>query len=230
MSTCQRMALLRQTCSDQLTTDCTRIFETFMLRASLPSLSLSSLTCNGVREQVYSCQEHLYCYIVCGHHRQETVCWLIDKGDAMPKAKAKLSWSAALEIYILSEPHSGEDRSITPESPAWFAWLAERSSFAFQGQQGSFSALLEAVQRGERYWYAYLRTGQQVRKKYLGKTADLTLARLEQVARLLQAELASGGPPGPALPAQEEQQEASATPEVITSGQRTAPVPVTVVE
>ena len=82
----------------------------------------------------------------------------------MPKAKAKLSWSAALEIYILSEPHSGEDRSITPESPAWFAWLAERSSFAFQGQQGSFSALLEAVQRGERYWYAYLRTGQQVRK------------------------------------------------------------------
>src|SRR6184192_292643 len=38
------------------------------------SLSLSSLTCNGVGEQVYSCQEHLFCYIVCGYYRQETVC------------------------------------------------------------------------------------------------------------------------------------------------------------
>jgi len=134
----------------------------------------------------------------------------------MPKAKAKLSWSAALEIYILSEPHSGEDRSITPESPAWFAWLAERSSFAFQGQQGSFSALLEAVQRGERYWYAYLRTGQQVRKKYLGKTADLTLARLEQVARVLHTERAGAVFPDTVLPTRKAHHEPVRTPQVIT--------------
>jgi hypothetical protein len=41
------------------------------------------------------------------------------------------------------------------------------------------------VQRGGRYWYAYLSLGQKLRKKYLGKTADLTLTRLEQVARYL---------------------------------------------
>src|SRR5438270_8845271 len=146
----------------------------------------------------------------------------------MPKAVSTLSWSAAEETYILSEPHSGEDRSITPESPAWFAWLAERSSFAFHGQQGSYSALLEAVQRGERYWYAYLRMGQKLRKKYLGKTADLTLARLEQVARLLQSERASGGPPDTALPAPHEPPPTPAV--VITPVQRTAAVPVTVVE
>ncbi len=79
----------------------------------------------------------------------------------MPKAVSTLSWSAAEETYVLSEPPSGQGRSITPDSPAWFAWLAERSSFAFHGQQGSYSALLEAVQRGERYWYAYRRTGQK---------------------------------------------------------------------
>ncbi|TMC87390.1 MAG: hypothetical protein E6J22_17485, partial [Chloroflexi bacterium] len=108
----------------------------------------------------------------------------------MPKAVFALNWSAAEETYILSGPHSSEARSITPESPAWFTWLAERSSFAFHGQAGSYSARLEAVQRGEGYWYAYLRTGQKVRKKYLGKTTDLTLARLEQVARDLDAERA----------------------------------------
>ena len=76
----------------------------------------------------------------------------------MSKAVYALSWSAASQTYVLSGPGSGEDLSIAPNSPAWFAWLAERSSFAFQGQVGSYTARLEAVQRGERYWYAYRRT------------------------------------------------------------------------
>src|SRR2546423_3806056 len=66
-------ALLRQTFSDQLTTDCTRVCETFMLRASLPSLSLSSLTCNSVREQIYYRQKHLFCHTLWGHYRQISV-------------------------------------------------------------------------------------------------------------------------------------------------------------
>jgi LuxR family maltose regulon positive regulatory protein len=78
-----------------------------------------------------------------------------------------------------------------PGSPAWFAWLAEVSSFAFAGQAGSYTARKEAVQRGDRYWYAYLRTGQKLAKKYLGKTADLTLARLEEVAGVLHADRAT---------------------------------------
>ena len=40
-------------------------------------------------------------------------------------------------------------------------------------------------QRSERYWYAYLRTGHKLCKKYLGKTADLTLARLEEESQNL---------------------------------------------
>lgn len=118
----------------------------------------------------------------------------------MPKAAFTLAWSAESETYELSERAQGETRSFTPDSPAPFAWLAEVSSFAFHGRAGSFTALQEKVQRGERYWYAYRRAGQQVRKKYLGKTADLTLARLEQVAELLAAERTPAGSPASTLP------------------------------
>src|SRR6266566_6451965 len=113
----------------------------------------------------------------------------------MPKAASTLTWSAASRTYQWSVEPGGEVLSLIPDSTAWFAWLTELPSFAFHGQEGSCTARLEAVQRGERYWYAYRRTGQKLRKKYLGKTADLTLARLEQVARLLKAEQARDEPP-----------------------------------
>jgi LuxR family transcriptional regulator, maltose regulon positive regulatory protein len=95
----------------------------------------------------------------------------VDKEDGIPKAVSTLSWSAARETYVCVSPPSADTRALVPESPAWFDWLAGRSSFAFHGQAGSYTALLEAVQRGERYWYAYRRVGHKVRKKYLGKTA-----------------------------------------------------------
>src|SRR5258708_6954638 len=155
----------------------------------------------------------------------------VDKGDRMPKAVSTLSWSAAEETYILSEPQSGAARALAPESPAWFAWLAERSSFAFQGQAGSYTARLEAVPRGQRFWYAYLHPGQKPRKQDLGTTADLTLARLEQAARLLQTERASAGPPVAALVAPKAPQESPPTPEAsITPVQSTAAVSAAVVQ
>src|SRR3989441_5906044 len=120
--------------------------------------------------------------------------------DVMPKiAASTLTWSAAAQTYALAGPEWASALSLVPDTPAWFAWLDSVSSFAFRGQAGSYTARQEAVQRGERYWYAYRRTGQKLRKKYLGKTTDLTLARLEQVARLLQAERARDEPPGAAL-------------------------------
>lgn len=118
----------------------------------------------------------------------------------MSKAVYALRWSATREIYTLSGPESEETLSPVPDGPAWFAWLAQRSSFAFHGQQGSYTARLEAVQRGGRYWYAYQRTGQKLSKKYLGKTADLTLARLEQVAKFLCGEGAGAASGDTALP------------------------------
>jgi LuxR family transcriptional regulator, maltose regulon positive regulatory protein len=150
----------------------------------------------------------------------------------MPRAVSTLSWSAALETYVVVSPPSPEARALVPESPTWLAWLAEQSSFAFHGQSGSFTARLEAMQRGERYWYAYLRTGQKVRKKYLGKTADLTVARLEQVARLLQAERAGAVFPDTALPPRKAHHAPARTPLVVASlpAPHTLDRPVPVVE
>ncbi|MFL5698571.1 MAG: hypothetical protein ACJ797_15900 [Ktedonobacteraceae bacterium] len=74
---------------------------------------------------------------------------------------------------------------IAPESPAWFAWLDHISSFAFWGKSGHYTARKESRPRGEGYWYAYLGIGKKLMKRYLGKTGDLTSARLEQVAEEL---------------------------------------------
>ncbi len=122
----------------------------------------------------------------------------------MPKIAYTLCWSAASHTYVLSESQSSEALSIALDSPAWFAWLAGVPSFAFHGQSGSYTARREAVQRGDRYWYAYLRSGQKVTKKYLGKTADLTAARLEQMARILHTDRTTGVSPGTTLPTQQE--------------------------
>lgn len=73
------------------------------------------------------------------------------------------------------------------ESPAWYAWLEQASTFTFQGQQGSFTARKERVAngRGDQYWRAYRRHKGRLYRIYLGKTAQLTLARLNDAAETL---------------------------------------------
>ena len=119
-------------------------------------------------------------------------------------ASSTLSWSTAHQAYELSYAQRREVLRMTSEDPAWFAWLDEASSFAFHGQRGSFTARKESKQRGVVYWYAYRKTKGKLAKKYLGKTADLSLARLEDVAGALHADQATGAPttdPAPSPPA-----------------------------
>jgi LuxR family maltose regulon positive regulatory protein len=128
----------------------------------------------------------------------------------MPKVPTyTLAWSSALETYELYETRDRGVVRIAPESPAWFAWLDQVSSFAFSGESGHYTARKEARQRGDRYWYAYLARGEQLTKKYLGKTADLTLARLEHIAGEMNANQAASRQlrqAAPLLPAQSETQ------------------------
>ena len=98
-----------------------------------------------------------------------------------------LSWSALHQGYELSDPQRGQELRLTSEAPAWFAWVEAVSSFAFHGQNGSFTARKETKQRGTGYWYAYRKREGTLAKTYLGKTADLTFARLEGAARELGA-------------------------------------------
>jgi LuxR family maltose regulon positive regulatory protein len=84
-----------------------------------------------------------------------------------------------------------EARAATPvfavETPAWYAWLEQTGTFTFRGQQGSFTARKECVAngRGDQYWRAYRRHKGRLYRVYLGKTAQLTLARLNEAAETL---------------------------------------------
>ncbi len=104
----------------------------------------------------------------------------------MPKAAGYLLiWGAERGAYALYASPSQTLLTVTPGAQAWFAWLDSVPSFTFQGQQGQLTARKESRQWGEGYWYAYRRVGPKLTKKYLGRTADLTLARLEETATLL---------------------------------------------
>jgi LuxR family maltose regulon positive regulatory protein len=101
-----------------------------------------------------------------------------------------LAWSSAGETYELYQTRDRGVLNILPESPEWFTWLEQVSSFAFVGKSSHYTVRKEAKQRGDRYWYAYFAMGEHLTKKYLGKTANLTLARMEQIAGVLDAQRA----------------------------------------
>src|SRR6266487_1125023 len=112
----------------------------------------------------------------------------------MPKpASHTLIWSAQSKTYALLCPDSPPQSLVPGNEAPWLAWLTTHSSFSFQGQYGHLSVLKESRQRGAGYWYAYHTTQSRTRKRYLGRTAMVTLARLEKVAQ----ELSSS--PSPAI-------------------------------
>ena len=91
------------------------------------------------------------------------------------------------EDYFIYDPDTGQ-QEFEPDSAQWFAWLAERHSFHFTSKHGHFSARREKKPRGGVYWYASLRAYNHRYKRYLGTAAMLTLAKLEQTARVLHEE------------------------------------------
>ena len=68
--------------------------------------------------------------------------------------------------------------------PDWYRWLETVGSFAFQGEQGSFTASKEqsGSKRGGRYWKAYRKREGRRAIVYLGKSEHLTLERLKAAA------------------------------------------------
>lgn len=99
----------------------------------------------------------------------------------MPRrANNLLRWSPEHGSYELWQRNAPLRPPIAPDTPGWFAWLADVSSFSFQRASGDIYTLRkEKVQRGGAYWYAYHRRDGRMTKRYLGRDGDLTLARLE---------------------------------------------------
>lgn len=87
---------------------------------------------------------------------------------------------------------------IALDSAEWHAWLDDdrNPSFVYRDAGGGFTARRER-QRNGWYWYAYRRVGGKVRKRYLGRAADLNAARLRQVAAEFAAIAAPGAPTMP---------------------------------
>ncbi len=105
----------------------------------------------------------------------------------MPKpARHALIWSAEREVYAARDEKQRNVLSLRENDQALFDWLASHTSFSFQGRHGHLNLLKETRSRGsEGYWYAYLRQGKRTIKQYVGRTPDLTIARLEKLADTL---------------------------------------------
>ncbi len=115
----------------------------------------------------------------------------------MPGAAANtLLWLPEQNSYQLFTQGNQDIPLLQGDDTAWFAWLAAHSSFSFQGQYGHLNLLKEARSRGDDgYWYAYQRLNKRKVKRYAGKSADLTMTRLETVARTLAALATPLSPP-----------------------------------
>src|SRR5690349_2050365 len=100
----------------------------------------------------------------------------------------RLQWSSSTQEYIIFHNGRAVTPRVEPASQHWFAWLETISSFSFQSRSGEDCTVRkETVQRGGTYWYAYRRKQQRMVKRYLARSADLTLARLETVTADLHA-------------------------------------------
>lgn len=79
------------------------------------------------------------------------------------------------------------------DSPAWFAWLAQATTFRYQSNcrirvTSRFSRSMNAIsvrrelRRHCYLWYAYRRVDGTLHKRYVGKVEALTLARLDAIS------------------------------------------------
>src|ERR1700676_5223879 len=128
----------------------------------------------------------------------------------MPKSTPyTLAWSTVRQAYELYEGQGEEEAaSLDTQCHTRLVWEGQVSSFAFHGQNGSYTARKERKQRGDEYWYAYVRIVGKLTKKYLGRSSDLSFARLEQAAQELwldpqtsleqKGKIALSRPPSPA--------------------------------
>jgi transposase-like protein len=77
---------------------------------------------------------------------------------------------------------------LEPDTPEWFAWVAEQDSFRFVGKQGYFTAHHEwRVPKGAWRAHRHIRNHNYIQR--LAPNHELTIAVLEQAAEALQAHL-----------------------------------------
>ena len=108
----------------------------------------------------------------------------------MPKsAQYIVSWSSERAKYLFTEPENEASCSLPEDGGGWPEWLEEHRAFAFHGRNGQINLLKEKRSRGsEGYWYAYQRHEEGMVKRYAGRSAQLSMERLEEIAARLSSE------------------------------------------
>jgi LuxR family transcriptional regulator, maltose regulon positive regulatory protein len=102
---------------------------------------------------------------------------------------ARRAISQIINDHLIPPDHTKRSlETIQVGSQAWYTWLNEpgTGSFAFRSSQGTLTARREQ-RHGTWYWYAYRTQDGHLQKVYLGKSEELTLARLHEAAASLSA-------------------------------------------
>ncbi|QBD74888.1 hypothetical protein EPA93_02315 [Ktedonosporobacter rubrisoli] len=109
----------------------------------------------------------------------------------MPKqVPAHLHWSEERQGYEVSVSAQAVFPVFSASQPDFQNWLHALVAFSFRSRSGAHCTFRkEAMRRGKEYWYGYRRVQGKLLKRYIGRSADLTLPRLEAIAE----ELANGG-------------------------------------
>jgi LuxR family maltose regulon positive regulatory protein len=138
-----------------------------------------------------------------------------------------LAWSDQSGRYELQ---NGPE-VLSVDAATWINWLNEHHSFAFVGAQGRLSLLKERRKAGYDYWYAYRRRGKRVAKRYAGRSAELTFARLEELSQALSEDGEQPGVPQlEAKPSREKRAKPEATIPLLTSKIRLPHLPRALVQ
>lgn len=70
------------------------------------------------------------------------------------------------------------------DTPAWFAWLKEGTSFCYSSPYTWIRLTVRREKRRQHfYWYAYSKIDGKLHNSYLGKADRLTQSRLEQACQ-----------------------------------------------
>lgn len=113
-----------------------------------------------------------------------------EQHTSMPKsAQYTVSWSPQQAKYLFTGPEWEAYLHSLEEGEGWLEWLEEHHAFAFHGRNGQINLLKEKRKRGSAgYWYAYRRHEGQMVKRYVGRSAQLSMERLEEIAARLSNE------------------------------------------
>src|SRR4051812_27855971 len=108
----------------------------------------------------------------------------------MPRrATHLLRWLPEEQCYTIEADSVALSPDIIPGSQSWLEWLDTIPSFAFESRLGANCTIRkEHLKRGDVYWYAYRSIQGRTKKRYLGRTADLSLERLEEISTLFTTE------------------------------------------